>query len=96
MEGITVNKAHGSVSGVRRAKERFGKVVESMEGAAVFYVCRMENTNCLQVKAVSNLVEKRRRDKWKIREAVDALSGFTGLFLLEWALVHARSSSDSK
>lgn len=94
MDGITVNKAHGSATSARRARERFGKVAESMEGAAVFYTSRMEHTDCIQVRAVSNLVEKRRRDQWKIKEAVDALSGFTGLFLLEWSLMHAGQAAD--
>jgi len=81
--GITVQKAHGSAKSVKTAYNMFGPVMESMEGAAFFYVCNMENTPCLQIRAVSNMVEKRNRDKWKIEEALNSLSGFTSLLLLE-------------
>jgi futalosine hydrolase len=88
-EGITVQKAHGAHSTVAAARKRFGPVVESMEGAAFFYTCLMEKTPCVQVRAVSNLVERRNRSRWKLKEAADALSGFAALFLLEWALKNA-------
>jgi len=83
VEGITVQQAHGSVSGCRKAFEEFGPVMESMEGAAFFYVCRMENLQCLQIRAISNKVERRNKSKWKLKEALNALAGFTGLLLLE-------------
>jgi futalosine hydrolase len=82
--GITVQKAHGSVKSVKGALNLFGPVMESMEGAAFFYVCRMEKTECLQIRSVSNMVEKRNRANWKIDEALNSLSGFTSLLLLEF------------
>ena len=81
--GITVQRAHGSRSGCRKAFEKFGPVMESMEGAAFFYVCLMENVKCLQIRAISNKVERRNRNKWKLPEALDALAGVTGLLLME-------------
>ncbi len=87
--GITVNKSHGTKASVLQARSRFGRVMESMEGAAVFFVCTLEHVPCLQVRAVSNMVEKRNRKKWKVQEAIDALAGFTGLFLMEWTVLNA-------
>lgn len=82
-EGITVNKAHGSKKSAKKAHERFGNVMESMEGAACFYVCAMQKTKSLQIRSVSNKVERRNKKKWKTNLAIDALSGFTGLLLME-------------
>jgi futalosine hydrolase len=74
--GITVQKATGSSYSASWARSNFGPVMESMEGAAVFYCAMMENMKCLQIRAVSNRVEKRDRDRWKITEALDALKSF--------------------
>jgi futalosine hydrolase len=81
--GITVQKVQGSTATVRKTIEKFGPVMESMEGAAFLYVCSMEKVPSLQIRAVSNMVERRNRSSWKIKEAIDALEGFTGLLLME-------------
>jgi futalosine hydrolase len=81
--GITVHKVHGSVKSAKAVFKLFGPVMESMEGAACFYVCLLEKTDCLQIRSVSNKVEKRNRDKWKINEALNSLAGFASLLLLE-------------
>ncbi len=83
VEAITVQRVHGSDAECRKAFEKFGPVMESMEGAAFFYVCRMEKVPCLQIRAVSNRVERRNRSSWKVEEALQALAGCTGLLLLE-------------
>ncbi len=83
IEAITVQRVHGSAAGCKKAFEKYGPVMESMEGAAFFYVCRMEKVPCLQIRAVSNKVERRNRKSWKVDEALKALSGYIGLLLLE-------------
>jgi futalosine hydrolase len=47
-----------------------------MEGAAFFYACRKEGVPGLQIRAVSNYVEKRNRDAWQIGLAVKNLNTF--------------------
>lgn len=49
------------------------EVVESMEGAAFFSVCRAEEVPFLQVRSISNRVGDP-RDGWKIDEALVALA----------------------
>ena len=44
-----------------------------MEGAAFMYACLMHDVPFAQIRAVSNVVERRNREAWKIREAIDAL-----------------------
>ena len=82
-EAITVQRSNGSTASCLKAFKKYGPVMESMEGAAFFYVCRLQNIPCLQIRAVSNKVTRRNRSKWKIKEAIDALAGITGLFMME-------------
>lgn len=62
--------------------ERFGALCESMEGAAAAHVCALHDVPFLEVRGVSNLVEDRNRDTWRIKEAADAAQAVV-LTLLE-------------
>jgi futalosine hydrolase len=84
VSGITVNTVHGNVDSIRRVVERCQPDVESMEGAAFMYACLVAGGRFAQVRAVSNVVERRNRAAWKLREAVDALNE-TALRLIEHA-----------
>ena len=75
MSAITVSTAHGNTASIARVVERFRPQVESMEGAAFMYACLIHQVPFAQVRAVSNLVEKRNRAAWKMPEAIEALNG---------------------
>jgi futalosine hydrolase len=45
-----------------------------MEGAGIFYVCKMEKTPCLQIRSISNYVEPRNTANWNIVLAVKRLN----------------------
>jgi futalosine hydrolase len=72
--GITVNTVHGHEPSIAATMERLAPQVESMEGAAFMYACLMHQVPFAQIRAVSNLVERRNRSAWKVREALAALS----------------------
>jgi futalosine hydrolase len=73
---ITVNTVHGNAASIAKVEARLAPQVESMEGAAFFYACHQSNTPCLQVRAISNYVEKRNREGWKIGPAIANLNRF--------------------
>ena len=73
VDGITVNTVHGSDGSIAGVTERFGPDVESMEGAAFMYCCLIHGVAFAQVRAVSNVVERRNRSAWKMKEAIAAL-----------------------
>ncbi len=73
VKGITVNKSSGNENTIDKLKSMYNADVESMEGAAFLYCCKMSHTPCIQIRAVSNLIEKRNRTAWKIQEALSAL-----------------------
>ncbi|RVU01720.1 futalosine hydrolase [Mucilaginibacter limnophilus] len=78
---ITVNTVHGNDASIQKTAKRISAQLESMEGAAFFYACRQMNVPCMQIRAVSNYVEKRNRDAWKIGLAVKNLNTFAVEFL---------------
>jgi futalosine hydrolase len=73
VDGITVNTIHGDEESIARVRERFNPDVESMEGAAFMYACLIHGVPFAQVRAVSNMVERRNRPAWKLEEAVACL-----------------------
>jgi futalosine hydrolase len=74
VKGVSVNQVHGETTSIQELKARYGKGVESMEGAACFYVCALEKIPCLQLRAISNKVEPRNRANWEIEKALRNLS----------------------
>jgi len=80
--GITVNTVHGNEHSIARVVERFQPAVETMEGAAFMFASLVSGVRFAQVRAVSNMVEKRNRAAWKLEEAVAALAD-AGLRLIE-------------
>lgn len=74
--GITVNTVHGNCGSIERVVARLAPQVETMEGAAFFYACGQASIPCLQIRAVSNYVERRNRDAWRIGLAIANLNRF--------------------
>ena len=71
LDGITVNEIKSSeTTGSQRNPLR---VVESMEGAALHYVCLMEQIPFIQIRAISNVTGDREKSRWKIKEALKSL-----------------------
>lgn len=75
-KAITVNKVHGNEDSIANTVARLNPQLESMEGAAFFYACRELKVPCIQIRAVSNYIEKRNRDNWQIGLAVKNLNNF--------------------
>jgi futalosine hydrolase len=82
VDGITVNTVHGNQRSIAAVVQRLEPHVESMEGAAFMYTCMIHELEFAQVRAVSNIVERRNRGAWKMAEAVGSL-GTTTLRILE-------------
>ncbi|MDB5144944.1 MAG: mqnB [Mucilaginibacter sp.] len=80
---ITVNTVHGHETSIKKLTGRLQPQLESMEGAAFFYACKQAGVPCLQIRAVSNYVEKRNRDAWQIGLAIKNLNSFAVDFLKE-------------
>jgi futalosine hydrolase len=64
VNAITATRARGSM-----LQHRWQGVCENMEGAAVARVCREFAIPCLELRAISNYVEDRKPENWRLREA---------------------------
>ena len=83
VNAITVNTVHGNERSIAAVMERFRPEVESMEGAAFMSACLMSNVTFAQVRAVSNIVERRNRGAWRVAEALERLTETTRRILAE-------------
>ena len=81
VNAITVNTVHGNARSIAAVIDRFRPEVESMEGAAFMSACLVNNVTFAQVRAVSNIVERRNRGAWRVAEAIDRLTQTTRLLL---------------
>jgi futalosine hydrolase len=84
VDGITVNTVHGNDRSIRDVTERFHPDVETMEGAAFMYSCLIHDVPFAQLRAVSNIVERRNRPAWKLDEAIAALNTTARRVLESW------------
>ena len=83
VNAITVNTVHGNERSIAAVMERFRPEVESMEGAAFMSACLISNVTFAQVRAVSNIVERRNRGAWRVAEAIERLAQATRRILAE-------------
>ena len=81
VKAITVNAASGEAYQINALQNKFNPDIESMEGAAFFYVCLMENIPFIEIRGISNKVEKRDKSQWNIPYAIKNLTNYTNAFL---------------
>ncbi len=74
VNGITVNTTHGNEKSIEEIISKFHPIVESMEGAAFMFACENERIPYAQIRAVSNLVERRNKANWNIPLAIKNLN----------------------
>jgi len=74
VRGATVNRISSDVIEVEIIKNKYHASVESMEGAALHYVCLKENIPFLQIRAISNYCGERNKSNWKLTESIVSLN----------------------
>jgi futalosine hydrolase len=74
VKGITINEITTSKQKIGFYQDSFEPVVESMEGAALHYVCLLEKIPFLQVRSISNYIGERNKKKWNIKESINNLN----------------------
>ena len=72
--GLTVQTVSGEQRQIEERYARYAPDVETMEGAAFFYVCLQEKLPFIALRAISNKVEPRDKSKWDIPLALNSLS----------------------
>ena len=73
-DGVTINEITTNHERIKLYKEQLKANIETMEGAALHYVCLSEKIPFLQLRCVSNYVGERDKNKWALREAIANLN----------------------
>ena len=74
VKAVTVNKVSDSLLQKQQLINCFAPQIETMEGAALHYVCLQENVPFIQIRSISNEVGERDKSKWKMKEAIENLN----------------------
>ena len=75
VKAITLNTLYTDPKWIAILRDKYSPEIESMNGAAFFYVCLAEKVPFLQIRAISHFVEIRRIENWNIPSALQNLSG---------------------
>lgn len=71
VKGISVNCLTDEVDKISLFKEKYQADIESMEGAALHFVCLQEKIPFLQIRGISNFVGERDKSKWDLKSAIE-------------------------
>ncbi len=74
VKAITVNKVTDNTILKKQLITLFNPEIETMEGAALHYVCLQQNIPFLQIRSLSNYVGERDKTKWKMDLAIENLN----------------------
>ena len=74
VKAITINMISDQADMAALFIKKYQPDVESMEGAALHYICLQENIPFLQLRSISNFVGERDKSKWRMKEAINNLS----------------------
>ena len=74
VRGITVNTVTDNQDQIQQLVSKFDPQIESMEGAALHYICLQENVPFIQLRSVSNYIGERDKSKWKMKESINNLT----------------------
>ncbi|HOA38433.1 MAG TPA: futalosine hydrolase [Flavihumibacter sp.] len=71
---ITVNEISTNKERIHYYEQKYKALIESMEGAALHYVCLQENISFLQLRAASNYIGERNKKNWQLTTAINNLN----------------------
>ncbi|MEI6264085.1 MAG: futalosine hydrolase [Sphingobacteriia bacterium] len=74
VNAITINEISTNSNRIEMIKKKYNPTIETMEGAALHYVCRETNIPFLQIRAISNYIGERDKSKWKINHSIEQLN----------------------
>ncbi len=71
---LTVNKVHGKEETIAMIIKKYPADIENMEGLAFFNVLNELNKPCIEIRSVSNYVERRNKENWDLPLSVKSLN----------------------
>jgi futalosine hydrolase len=74
VSAVTVNKITESAAQNELLYKKYNAAIESMEGAALHYVCLQQQVPFIQLRSISNYIGERDKTKWKMKDAIANLN----------------------
>ncbi|WP_298298735.1 futalosine hydrolase [Hydrotalea sp.] len=74
VSGISVNEISTDEQRIQQRIHQYAPHIETMEGIALHYVAGSFGIPYLQIRAISNIVGERNKQKWAMQEALQALN----------------------
>ncbi len=75
VRGLTVSRVHGYAPSIEAIQKKYPQAqVETMESAAFFYACLRAEVPFSEIRSISNYVEPRQRNAWKLELAIEELN----------------------
>lgn len=74
VNAITVNMVSENEAMRQVYQTKYHALIESMEGAALHYVCIQQKIPFLQIRSLSNYVGERDKTKWKMQASIQSLN----------------------
>jgi futalosine hydrolase len=74
VKGVTVNQVTASKKTAEGILQYYKPVAETMEGAALHFVCIMQQVAFLQVRSFSNYAGERNKKKWQLKKSIAQLN----------------------
>lgn len=74
VNAVTVNQITTQQNHMQQLIKKYNPTIESMEGAALHYVCNSFKIQYLQIRSLSNYIGERDKSKWKMKEAINNLN----------------------
>lgn len=74
VSSITVNKVHGNEKTIAQIQSKYQADIENMEGLAFFYVLKLMQLPGIEIRSISNYVEKRNKENWNLTLAINNLN----------------------
>ncbi len=74
VKAITVNTVTDDGQKIKQLQYKFTADIETMEGAALHYICLQKKTPFFQIRGISNEVGERNKQKWNIKETLQQVT----------------------
>lgn len=74
VDAITVNEISTNKQRIKQLQAKYNATIESMEGAALHYVCKDLQVQFLQIRSISNYIGERDKTKWQMHLAITNLN----------------------
>ncbi len=76
VKAVTVNQISTDNNHIQQLIKKYNPSIETMEGAALHYVCNSYKIPYLQIRSISNYIGERDKTKWKMKLALDNLNKY--------------------